>query len=91
MVTYLKEKSLPKTKLINCTYRFNYECPDMYNKAEFIISILNSDDEKAKRDVDEICKLSSTDKQTDLNYNLFNNEVQLLYNYIHYYTHIYKL
>lgn len=57
------------------SFRFNYECPDMYNKADFIISILNSDSEKVKTSVDEMCKLSSTDKQMYLNYDSFNDPV----------------
>jgi len=60
----------------NSLFRFNYKCPDLYNKADFVISIMNSDSEQTKRNVDEMCKLSSTDKQTDLNYDLFNDQVK---------------
>jgi len=56
-------------------FRFNYECPDMYNEADFVISILNSENEKVKNNVIEMCKLTSTDQLTNLNYNLFNNQV----------------
>lgn len=59
--------------------KFNYKCPDLYNKADFVISIMNSDSEQTKRNVDEMCKLSSTDKQTDLNYDLFNDQILLDY------------
>lgn len=62
--------------LLNIVLRFHYECPDMYNKADFVISILNSDDEKAKRNVDEMCKWSSADLKIDLNYDVFNNQVK---------------
>lgn len=56
-------------------FRFNYECPNMFNEADFVISVLNSDNDKVKRDVDQMCKMSSTDKQIDLNYDSFNNQV----------------
>lgn len=55
--------------------RFNYTCPDLYNRADFVISILNSDDDKVKTSIDAMCQLSSTENQINLNYNLFNNEV----------------
>lgn len=60
----------------NSLFRFNYKCPDLYNKADFVISIMNSDSEQIKKNVDEMCKISSTDKQTDLNYDLFNDQVK---------------
>lgn len=41
-----------------------------------MISILNSDEESVKKNVDEICKISSTDKQINFNYDLFNNKVK---------------
>jgi len=41
-----------------------------------VISIMNSESEQIKRNVDEMCKLSSTDNQTDLNYDLFNDQVK---------------
>jgi len=47
----------------------------LYNKADFVVSVLNSDDEKVKKNVDEMCRLSSTDKEMKLNYDLFNDEV----------------
>jgi len=56
-------------------FRFNYECPDMFNEADFVISILNSENEKVKENVIEMCKLTSTDQQTKLNYDLFNDQV----------------
>lgn len=39
---------------------------------------MNSDSEQIKKNVDEMCKISSTDKQTDLNYDLFNDQVKYL-------------
>lgn len=36
-----------------------------------------------KKNVDEICKISSTDKQMNLNYDLFNNKVKELFKSIH--------
>lgn len=57
-------------------FRFDYECPAMYNEADFVISILNSDDENVKRNVEEMCKLSSTEQQTNTNYDLFNSQVK---------------
>lgn len=48
----------------------------MFNEADFVISILNSNNENVKRDVDEMCKLSSNDTKTDFNYDLFNNKVK---------------
>lgn len=62
--------------LLNTVLRFHYKCPNMYNKADFVISILNSDGEKAKRNVDEMCKWSSADLRIDLNYDVFNNQVK---------------
>lgn len=47
----------------------------MFNEADFVISILNSENEKVKKNVIEMCKLTSTDQQTKLNYDLFNNQV----------------
>lgn len=48
----------------------------MYNEADYIISILNSENESTKKNVEEMCKLSSTDKQMNTNYELFNTEVK---------------
>lgn len=62
-------------------FRYNYKCPDLYNKADFVVSILNSDNEKTKKDVDEMCKLSSTDQQMNFNYQSFNDQV-IYYNII---------
>lgn len=50
----------------------------MFNEADFVISILNSEDENVKKNVDKMCGLSSDDKQTDINYGLFNSEVRPL-------------
>lgn len=56
-------------------YRFNYECPNMFNEADFVISILNSESDRVRKDVDKMCELSSTEQKTKLNYDLFNNQV----------------
>lgn len=56
-------------------FRYDYKCPDLYNKADFVISILNSENEKIKQNVDEMCKLASTEKQININYDLFNDQV----------------
>jgi len=47
----------------------------MFNEADFVISILNSENKDVKENVMEMCKLTSTDQQTNLNYDLFNNQV----------------
>ncbi|XP_025410362.1 protein scarlet-like [Sipha flava] len=60
-------------------HKFSYDCPNMFNEADFIISILNSENEKVKDNVNEMCKLSSSDLQTDLNYEIFNNQKKLDY------------
>jgi len=59
-------------------FRFSYECPNMYNEADYVISVLNFDDESNKKNIDEMCKVSSSDLQTNINYDLFNNEVNLI-------------
>lgn len=48
----------------------------MFNEADYVISILHSDVEKVKRDVDEMCKLSSVDTQTDTDNDYFYNKVR---------------
>ncbi|XP_050533144.1 protein scarlet-like [Daktulosphaira vitifoliae] len=59
--------------------KYNYVCPNTYNKADFIISILNSNDTQDKYNVDEMCNLSSTVSQMNMKYNLFNKDVQFEY------------
>jgi len=49
----------------------------MFNEADFVISILNSENEKIKENVKEMCKLASTDQLTNLNYDLYNNQVNI--------------
>lgn len=49
----------------------------MFNEADFVISILNSENEKVKENVKEMCKLTSTDQLTNLNYDLYNNQVSI--------------
>eukprot|EP00102_Acyrthosiphon_pisum_P025404 XP_016662614.1 PREDICTED: protein scarlet isoform X2 [Acyrthosiphon pisum] len=66
----------PVTMVHQLFKKFNYECPDMFNEADFVISILNSENEKVKENVTEMCKLTSTDQKTNLNYDLFNNQTQ---------------
>ncbi|VVC31663.1 AAA+ ATPase domain,P-loop containing nucleoside triphosphate hydrolase,ABC transporter, conserved site,ABC [Cinara cedri] len=69
----------PVPSLNRLFLEYNYEFPDMYNKADFVISILNSESDAVKTNVDKMCKISSTDKQIDLNYGLFNEQKQLDY------------
>lgn len=65
-------------------YRFRYECPNMFNEADYVISVLNSDDETDKKSIDEMCKASSSESQMNINYDLFNNEVNPFdYKFIH--------
>ncbi|XP_027845081.2 protein scarlet-like [Aphis gossypii] len=66
----------PVTMVHQLFQKFNYECPDMFNEADFVISILNSENEKVKENVKEMCKLTSTDQLTNLNYDLYNNQTQ---------------
>lgn len=49
----------------------------MFNEADFVISILNSENEKVKENVKEMCKLTSTDQLTNINYDLYNNQVNI--------------
>jgi len=50
----------------------------MFNEADFVISILNSDSETDKRNVDEMCKLSSRALQMiSMNNNVFYKEVNI--------------
>ncbi|XP_060864829.1 protein scarlet-like [Metopolophium dirhodum] len=66
----------PVTMVNQLFKKFNYECPDMFNEADFVMSILNSENEKVKENVIKMCKITSTDQQTKLNYDLFNNQTQ---------------
>ncbi|XP_026807077.1 protein scarlet-like isoform X1 [Rhopalosiphum maidis] len=66
----------PVTMVHQLFQKFNYECPDMFNEADFVISILNSENEKVKENVKEMCKLTSSDQQMDLNYDLFNDQTK---------------
>lgn len=53
----------------------------MFNEADFVISILNSDNETDKRNVDEMCKLTSCAIQMIImNSNLFCKEVNIFFN-----------
>ncbi|XP_050436073.1 protein scarlet-like [Adelges cooleyi] len=56
--------------------KYNYVCPVTFNKADFFISILNSDNPKDKQNVDDMCYLSSTVTQMNIKYNSFNKNVQ---------------
>lgn len=59
-------------------FRFSYSCPNMFNEADFVISILNSENENVKANVNKMCLLTSSKEQMDINYNLFSNKVNLL-------------
>ncbi|XP_050533547.1 protein scarlet-like isoform X2 [Daktulosphaira vitifoliae] len=62
--------------------KFDYACPDMFNKADYVISILNSDEKLTKCNIDKMCKMSSSDEQIDSNYHSFNNSAQLEYEHL---------
>lgn len=49
----------------------------MFNEADFIISVLNSDSEKVKKDIKEMCKLSSKKNQINPSSDIFNNQVKM--------------
>ncbi|VVC31665.1 ABC transporter-like,P-loop containing nucleoside triphosphate hydrolase,AAA+ ATPase domain,ABC [Cinara cedri] len=59
--------------------KYSYICPATYNKADFIVSILNSDSVIDKKNVNKMCELSSTVAQMDIKYNSFNKDVQSEY------------
>lgn len=56
-------------------FRFSYECPSMFNEADYVISVLNSDDKIDKINIAEMCKVSSSELQMYSNYSLFDDEV----------------
>lgn len=57
-------------------FRYSYVCPATYNKADFIISILNSDCLLDKNNVNNMCELSSTVAHMNIKYNSFNKNVR---------------
>ncbi|XP_050436668.1 protein scarlet-like [Adelges cooleyi] len=59
--------------------KFDYTCPDMFNKADFVVSVLNSNEKSIKSNVDEMCRISSTEYQIDSNYDSYNCTMQLEY------------
>jgi hypothetical protein len=61
--------------IVSICISYSYICPATYNKADFIISILNSDNVLDKNNVNNMCEISSTIKQMDIKYNSFNKDV----------------
>ncbi|XP_050436888.1 protein scarlet-like [Adelges cooleyi] len=59
--------------------KFDYTCPDMFNKADFVVSILNSNEKSIKSNVDEMCRISSTEYEIDSNYDSYKCSMQLEY------------
>jgi len=55
--------------------RYGYICPATYNKADFIISVLNSDGVLDRNNVNNMCELSSNVAQMDIKFNSFNKDV----------------
>ncbi|KAL5236302.1 hypothetical protein ACI65C_003712 [Semiaphis heraclei] len=63
----------------NFFQKYGYICPATYNKADFIVSILNSDSVLDKANVNKMCELSSNVAQMDIKFNSFNKDVQSEY------------
>lgn len=61
--------------IVYIVFRYNYICPTMYNKAEFVLSILNSTDELDKINVNSMCKISSNVTKMYIKYKKFTNDV----------------
>ncbi|KAL4092517.1 hypothetical protein QTP88_027016 [Uroleucon formosanum] len=59
--------------------KYGYICPATYNKADFIISVLNSDGVLDRNNVNKMCELSSNVGQMDIRFNSFNKDVQSEY------------
>lgn len=51
-------------------------CPATYNKADYVVSILNSGSVLDKKNVNTMCELSSTVAQMNTEYNAFNKDVR---------------
>ncbi|XP_060853395.1 protein scarlet-like [Rhopalosiphum padi] len=63
----------------NFFQKYGYICPATYNKADFIISVLNSDGVLDRNNVNNMCELSSNVAQMDIKFNSFNKDVQSEY------------
>lgn len=59
-------------------FRYGYVCPATYNKADFVVSILNSGSVMDKKNVKSMCDLSSTVAHMNTKYNAFNKDVRTL-------------
>lgn len=57
-------------------FRYGYVCPATYNKADYVVSILNSSSVLDKQNVKTMCDLSSTVAQMNTKYNAFNKDVR---------------
>lgn len=67
-----------KKNLLLFAFRFSYSCPNMFNEADFVISILNSENESVKTNVNKMCQLTSSNEQMAFNYSLLSIKVNLL-------------
>ncbi|XP_001942858.2 protein scarlet [Acyrthosiphon pisum] len=63
----------------NFFQKYGYICPATYNKADFIVSVLNSDGVLDRNNVNNMCELSSNVAQMDIKFNSFNKDVQSEY------------
>ncbi|XP_022169227.1 protein scarlet-like [Myzus persicae] len=63
----------------NFFQKYGYICPATYNKADFIVSVLNSDSVLDRSNVNKMCELSSNVAQMDIKFNSFNKDVQSEY------------
>ncbi|KAF0761523.1 protein scarlet-like [Aphis craccivora] len=63
----------------NFFQKYGYICPATYNKADFIVSILNSDGVLDRNNINDMCELSSNVAQMDIKFNSFNKDVQSEY------------
>ncbi|KAE9544331.1 hypothetical protein AGLY_001510 [Aphis glycines] len=63
----------------NFFQKYGYICPATYNKADFIVSILNSDGVLDRNNINNMCELSSNVAQMDIKFNSFNKDVQSEY------------
>ncbi|XP_025207194.1 protein scarlet-like [Melanaphis sacchari] len=63
----------------NFFQKYGYICPATYNKADFIVSILNSDKVLDRNNVNNMCEIFSNVAQMNINFNSFNRDVQSEY------------
>ncbi|CAI6363772.1 unnamed protein product [Macrosiphum euphorbiae] len=63
----------------NFFQKYGYICPATYNKADFVVSVLNSDGVLDRNNVNNMCELSSNVAQMDIKFNSFNKDVQSEY------------